>query len=64
MGFSQSWSAGFHLPFALGLSLDKYYEVATSAGVGDKTFGFADLGLMVDVPLKFVPARYGNGKQQ
>jgi hypothetical protein len=57
--FNQSWSARFHLPFALGLSLDNYYEVATSTGVSDKTFGFADLGLMVDVPLKFVPARYG-----
>lgn len=57
--FSQSWSARFHLPFVLGLSLDKYYEVATSAGVSDKTFGFAGLGLVVDIPLKFVPARYG-----
>jgi hypothetical protein len=49
----------FHLPFALGLSLDKYYEVVTASGVQDKTFGFADLGFMLDIPLKFIPARYG-----
>jgi hypothetical protein len=57
--FSKNWSARFHLPFVLGLSLDKYYEVATATGVTDKTFGFADLGFVVDVPLRFVPARYG-----
>ena len=43
----------------MGLSLDNYYEVATATGVTDKTFGFADLGFVVDVPLRFVPARYG-----
>lgn len=57
--FTQAWSVRFHLPFVLGLSLDKYYEVATGTGVTDKTFGFADLGFAADVPLKFVPARYG-----
>lgn len=57
--FSKNWSARFHLPFVLGLSLDNYYEVATATGVTDKTFGFADLGFVVDVPLRFVPARYG-----
>ena len=57
--FSTNWSTRFHLPFALGLSLNDYYQVATSAGVSDKTFGFADLGLIADVPLKFIPARYG-----
>jgi len=56
---SKSWSARFHLPTTLGLSLDKYYEVATTTGVSDRTFGFADVGLVVDVPLKFVPARFG-----
>jgi hypothetical protein len=43
----------------LGLSLDNYYEVASATGLTDKTFGFADLGFVVDVPLRFVPARYG-----
>jgi hypothetical protein len=57
--FTKNWSARFHLPFAVGLSVDKYYEVATSTGISDSTFGFADLGFMVDVPLKFIPARYG-----
>jgi hypothetical protein len=56
---AKGWTIRLHLPLAVGLSLDKYYEVATAAGVSDKTFGFADLGLMVDVPLKFMPARYG-----
>jgi len=57
--FTPAWSVRFHLPFVLGLSLDKYYEVATSSGVTDETFGFADLGFAADVPLKFIPARYG-----
>ncbi|MBI4537862.1 MAG: hypothetical protein HY712_07890 [candidate division NC10 bacterium] len=48
-----------HLPCVLGLSLDKYYEVVTAAAVQDKSFGFADLGIVVDIPLKFIPARYG-----
>ncbi len=57
--FNQNWSARFHLPFVLGLSLDNYYQVATSTGVHNKTFGYADLALAADVPLKFIPARYG-----
>ena len=59
MVFNKTWSARIHLPVAVGLSLDKYYEVATTTGVSDDTFGFADLGVMVDIPLKFIPARYG-----
>jgi len=57
--FSKNWSARFHLPLVVGLSLDKYYEVATTNGISNKTFGFADLALAADVPLKFVPARFG-----
>jgi hypothetical protein len=56
---SKAWSVRFHLPFVLGLSLDDYYEVATGAGVNDETFGYADLAFAADVPLRFVPARYG-----
>jgi len=56
---TKDWAVRLHLPVVLGLSLDKYYEVATGTGLTDKTFGFADLGLAADVPLKFVPARYG-----
>ena len=59
VAFNKNWSARFHLPFVLGLGLDKYYEVATGSGVRDETFGYADLALAVDVPLRFVPARYG-----
>ncbi len=59
VGFSTDWSARFHLPLVVGMSLSDYYQVATSAGLTDKTFGFADLGLVVDVPLKVIPARYG-----
>jgi len=54
-----AWSVRVHLPFVLGLSLDKYYEVASSTAVQDKTFGYADQGIAADVPLKFIPARYG-----
>lgn len=57
--FNKNWSARFHLPFVLGLSLHDYYEVATTTGLKDKTFGYADLALAADVPLKFMPARYG-----
>jgi hypothetical protein len=57
--FNKNWSARFHLPFVLGLSLHDYYEVATATGLQDKTFGYADLALAADVPLKFMPARYG-----
>jgi hypothetical protein len=57
--FTKTWSARFHLPFVLGLGVDHYYEVATDTGITDKTFGFADLGLVVDVPLKFIPPRFG-----
>jgi hypothetical protein len=52
--FSQAWAARFNLPVVLGLSLDNYYQVATATGVTDDTFGYADLGFAVDVPLKFV----------
>jgi len=56
---TKNWSVRFHLPFVLGLSLHDYYEVATTTGVTDATFGYADLALAADVPLKFMPARYG-----
>jgi hypothetical protein len=54
-----NWSARVHLPFTVGLSLKDYYEVASASGVSDQTFGYADLGLMVDVPLKFVSQKFG-----
>jgi hypothetical protein len=56
---AKDWPVRFHLPFALGLSLSNYYQVATSTSLTNSTFGFADLGFMVDVPLKFIPARFG-----
>jgi hypothetical protein len=59
VNLAQDWPVRFHLPLTVGLSLDKYYEVATATGVRDKTFGFADLGFAVDIPLKFMPGRYG-----
>jgi len=51
VGFDDSGIWPFKLP--------KYYEVATDTGITDKIFGFADLGLVVDVPLKFIPPRLG-----
>jgi len=59
LDIAKDWPVRLHLPFTLGLSLSNYYEVATATGVKDQTFGFADLGFVADVPLKFVPARYG-----
>ncbi len=56
---TKDWAVRFHLPFVLGLSLSNYYQVATSTGVHDQTFGYADQGFVADVPLKFMPARYG-----
>jgi hypothetical protein len=53
------WSVRLHLPFVLGLSLDNYYQVATTSGLKDKTFGYADLGFAADLPLRFIPARFG-----
>jgi len=53
------WSVRLHLPFTLGLSLDKYYQLATTSGLKNQTFGYADLGFAADVPLAFIPARYG-----
>ncbi len=57
--FTPAWSARFHLPFVLGLSLSDYYQVATATGLTNSTFGYADLGFAVDVPLKFMPPRFG-----
>jgi hypothetical protein len=56
---SKAWAIRLHTPIAVGLSLDKYYEVATATGVSDETFGFADMALALDIPLKFVPPRFG-----
>src|SRR5207244_4019767 len=44
------------LPANVGLSLAHYYEDRN--GESD-TFGFADVGAFVSLPLNFVPKRYG-----
>jgi hypothetical protein len=43
-------------PMTLGLSLYDYYEFNTGT---NPTFGYFDLGLIVGVPLAFIPAAYG-----
>ena len=60
-GVELPWAGALrlHAPVTVGLSLSNYYEVATASGLKDNTFGFADLGFVADVPLTFVPARYG-----
>jgi hypothetical protein len=43
-------------PMALGLGFDDYYEFNTG---NNNTFGYFDLGLVVGIPLAFIPAAYG-----
>jgi hypothetical protein len=43
-------------PMTLGLSAKDYYEFNTG---NDSTFGYFDLGLVVGIPLAFIPAAYG-----
>ena len=43
-------------PMTLGLGLDDYYEFNTG---NNSTFGYFDLGLVVGIPLAFIPATYG-----
>jgi hypothetical protein len=45
------------VPLAVGLSLSEYYEFGTGE---DDTFGFFTGGLAASVPLKFIPAAFGN----
>lgn len=56
---SKRWTIRLHTPTTVGLSLDKYYEVSTATGISDTTFGFVDTALAADIPMKFVPPRYG-----
>jgi hypothetical protein len=44
-------------PMTLGLSLDDYYEFGTG---NDDTFGYFSGGVTAAVPLKFIPAAFGN----
>ena len=43
-------------PMTLGLGFDDYYEFNTG---NNDTFGYFDLGLVVGIPLAFIPAAYG-----
>jgi hypothetical protein len=45
------------VPLAVGLSLSDYYEFGTG---DDDTLGWWSAGLAGSVPLKFIPARFGN----
>jgi hypothetical protein len=45
------------LPIAVGLSLYDYYEFGTG---NDDTFGVFSAGLKAGIPLKFIPAAFGN----
>jgi hypothetical protein len=51
-----SYPVSVTFPMVLGLSLDDYYEFNTG---NDDTFGYFDLGLVVGIPLAFIPAAYG-----
>lgn len=44
------------LPVSVGLSMDDYYD----DGVHNDTFGYATIGLNANIPLAFVPAKYGS----
>jgi hypothetical protein len=43
------------IPVKLGLSVNDYYEGPT----GDTTFGFFDIGALISVPIRGIPAGYG-----
>lgn len=43
-------------PFALGLSIDDYYQ---DAGGGNELFGYLSVGAAASMPLNFLPAEYG-----
>ena len=45
------------LPLLVGLSLDDYYEFGTGH---DSTFGYFQGGVGLSMPLKFIPASFGN----
>jgi hypothetical protein len=47
------------VPLIVGLSLKDYYE-RIGVGGDDDTFGYFSWGLTASVPLKFIPARFGN----
>lgn len=61
LGAAPSWPLGgaatITLPVAAGFSLKHYYEHPD--GTGDARFGYVDVGGIVTVPLKAVPARFG-----
>ena len=44
-------------PAEIGLSLSDYYE---NAGGGENTFGYANVGLLASLPLKFMPENLGS----
>ncbi|HEX7010929.1 MAG TPA: TorF family putative porin, partial [Phycisphaeraceae bacterium] len=53
---SESYPVTLSTPMTVGLSLDDYYENAQGE---DDTFGYFDAGLVLSMPLDFVPADYG-----
>ena len=53
---AESGSFTLSAPAELGLALDDYYE---KAGGGENTFGYANVGLLMSIPLSFVPEGAG-----
>jgi hypothetical protein len=51
------WPVAVSFPLTLGLSLKDYYEFGTG---NDDTFGYFSGGVAASVPLKFIPAAFGN----
>lgn len=47
------------LPMKVGFSLNDYYDFGTK---DDDSFGYADFGISLSLPLAFIPARYGEWK--
>lgn len=52
-----SYPVALSFPIAVGLSLYDYYEFGTG---NDDTFGVFSAGLKASIPLKFIPAAFGN----
>jgi hypothetical protein len=53
---SEAFPVTITAPAEIGLSLSDYYE---NAGGGENTFGYANVGVLASLPLKFMPESLG-----
>lgn len=58
---SETTPVTLYFPIVAGFSLDNYYE-SNQDGADDDFFGYVSLGVTADMPLSFVPAKFGTWK--